>query len=165
MSYKVRVHLFPIEKKDILKYLDDREIKYNDYFKQYLNHDKYKSVTEDKDIEVIILKIEELGLTRPSSFNQIKKAAIKKGYKFCDANLGFYLRLCLKEQRMSSDSIFSQGKNPDSSINIFTDKFEEEWTFPRNTYLRNVDGQLWLRASRFDDLYEFEISSEFAFML
>lgn len=165
MSYKVRVHLFPIEKKDILKYLDDREIKYNDYFKQYLNHDKYKSVTEDKDIEVVILKIEELGLTRPSSFNQIKKAAIKKGYKFCDANLGFYLRLCLKDQRMSSDSILSQGKNPDSAINIFIDKFEEEWTFPRNTYLRNVDGQLWLRASRFDDLYEFEISSEFAFML
>lgn len=164
MSYIVKLNMFPLAKDEILDYLDKENIKYNEFFKQYLSHEKYKSVTESKTINIEILKLSELGLDRPSNFEEIKKAALSKGLGLCEANTGFYLRLELKNQKQSSNSILSNHKNPDSSINVFSDKLEESFEFPRNTYIRNLDNVLLIRSSRFDDLYEFEVDSEFAFL-
>ncbi|MFO3717325.1 hypothetical protein AB9Q04_03025 [Anaerococcus sp. ENR1011] len=35
---------------------------------------------------------------------------------------------------------------------------------PRSCYLRNVDDDLWIRAYRFDNIYEFPLDSEFTFI-
>ena len=164
MSYEVKLKTFPIDKNEILSYLDEKKIMYNDYFKLYLGHDKYKSVTSPCVINVVIVNLLELGLKQPSNFIKIKEVALKNGYSTCEPNLGFFLRLELKEQKKSTDSILSQQKNPDSAINVFSDKVEEEWEFPRSCYLRNIDDVLWIRASRFDDIYEFPLDSEFAFI-
>lgn len=164
MAYQVRVKIFPIDKKEILNYLDKKGIKYNEFFILYINHHKYRSVTSPSEVNFEIVNLSELGLKMPSNFSEIKEAALKKGFEMCDSNLGFYLRLALKNQTKSKDKILSQGKNPDSAINICSEKMEEEWEFPRACYLRNIDGDLWIRAARFDDFYEFPLNSEFAFV-
>lgn len=164
MTYQVNVKIFPLDKNEILNYLDKKGIKYNELFKLYIDHDKYMSITSPSEVSVEIVNLSELGLKKPSNFLEIKDAALKKGYGMCDPNLGFYLRLALKNQTKSKDKILSQGKNPDSAINIFSDKLGEDLEFPRSSYLRNVNGNLWIRAARFDDFYEFPLDSEFAFI-
>lgn len=164
MTYQVNVKIFPLDKKEILNFLDQKEIKYNEFFKLYIGHEKYMSITSPSEVNVEIVSLSELGLKKLSNFLEIKDAAFKKSYGMCDPNLGFYLRLALKNQTKSKDKILSQRKSPDSAINIFSDKLEEDLEFPRSTYLRNVDGDLWIRAARFDDFYIFPLDSEFAFV-
>lgn len=163
MSYTMKISKFPINKKGIFVHLEKNNIKYNAYFEDYVNHHKYKIVEYQELVTVVILSVSELGFDKPATFTEIKNKALLVGYKACNPNTGFYLRMAMKDQEVSKDSILSQGKHPNSAIGIFTDQIEEDINFPRSAYLRNVDGQLWIRASRFDDLYEFDIDSRWAF--
>ena len=165
MSRRVKAAVFPIEKQDILPYLADQHILTNDYFKQYIAHAKYESVHDSGEVEAIIVSLAELGFRAPARHDAIGAKALALGYQAAPPHLAFYIRLAMMDQEKSKDSVLSRRSVPDSAITVFSDKIEPDTAFPRAVYIRNVDDQLWIRACRYTDDYEFEPDAEFAFIV
>ncbi len=52
---------------------------------------------------------------------------------------------------------------PDRAVTVLSEILEENDTFPKGLYLRNVDGVLWLRGYTCDAEYRFPADTLFAF--
>ena len=57
----------------------------------------------------------------------------------------------------------SAGRSPEGAVNIASPLLNDDVEFPRGFSLRVVDGRLWLRGYRCDDLYVFPPDVRFAF--
>lgn len=68
MTYQVKVTIFPLDKKEILNLLDQKGIKYNDFFKLYIGYAKYKSITRSSKVNVEIIKLYDLALKNHQIF-------------------------------------------------------------------------------------------------
>ncbi|WP_143539082.1 MULTISPECIES: hypothetical protein [Rothia] len=165
MSQDLTVPVYPLTSDEILVHLDQEGIGYNDFLPMYLTHSKCLPFTEIGNLTVRIATLAEFGFTRPVEFPELLKGIESQGYSACPPTTGFYLRMMLSDQNQSTDSVLSAGRTPQGAINVLTQKFTEEFEVPRMLYLRNVDGKLWLRASRFTDDYEHPLDSVFAVLV
>lgn len=165
MSQNLTVPVLPLSPDEILACLDQQGISYNDFLPTYLSHPRCQLPTEKANLTIRIATLADFGFTRPVEFPELLKGIESQGYSVCPPVTGFYLRMVLADQEQSTDSVLSAGHTPQGAINVLTDKLAEEFEVPRMLYLRNVDGQLWLRASRFTDDYEHQLDSVFAVLV
>lgn len=162
MGQDLTVPVYPLTSDEILAYLDQEGIGYNDFLPVYLKHSKCLPFKESDSLTIRIARLAEFGFTHPVEFPELLKGIESQGYSLCPPTTGFYLRMMLSDQKQSTDSMLSAGRVPQGSINVLTQKFAEEFEVPRMLYLRNVDQKLWLRAARFDDEYQFPLDTIFA---
>lgn len=151
--------------KSVLPLLENHSILWNEYFLQYIQHPAFQFPRQGDCYIVYIGSLAEFGLDQPSTFPQISTHIKKAGYTLPPAHLGISLRLALQKQKPSTNSQLSgQKTSPQGAIVLLSAPLEANIKVPRSLYLRNVDGQLWLRGSVFDDLYEFPGNTLVAFV-
>lgn len=99
-------------------------------------------------IEIMECSVADLGLDDGASLTQIFATAYKQGLTLCPPFAGPYLRLATPHQPTAPDSIMSNGQAPTGSVTIASRRLRAEYGYPRGSYLRVVDDQLWLRGYR-----------------
>ena len=89
---------------------------------------------------------------------------LKTEYSSYRPGTALFLRLAWSDQPMSRNSVLSgTHEAPDRAVTVLSEILEENDTFPKGLYLRNVDGVLWLRGYTCDAEYRFPADTLFAF--
>lgn len=114
-------------------------------------------------VRIVERTVAEFGLTDGGTRTQIFAAAEEHGLGLCPVVTGPYLRLAWSAQADSSTSVMSTGHSSEGALNVASPALDDDVEFPKGFYLRVVDGQLWLRGYRCDDLYVFSPDVRFAF--
>ena len=147
----------------ILKKLDEQGICINRYAEEYICHPRFSAVCSGKTT-VTIASLREIGLQHGAALDDVFQRLPQVGLKPCSSGTGFFLRLAWPDQPMSNNSVLSGTHGaPDLAVTVLTEPLEEDDSFPKGLYLRNVDGVLWLRGYICDSEYRFPGDALFAF--
>ena len=116
-------------------------------------------------MSVLIVSLAELGFENGATLNEIlRKVSESAEFEPCPPNAGLFLRFAWKDQPESRNSVLSgTHEAPDLSVTVLSEPLEKDDSFPKGLYLRNVDGNLWLRGYICDDSYQFPKDALFAF--
>ena len=147
----------------VQKKLDENHIFINHYAKQFFSHPLFSSGYTGT-ITVSIAALDEIGFENGATLDEILKRLPSIGLKPCPPDTGLFLRLAWLDQPQSQNSILSgTHRSPDQAVTVFSTFLEQNDDFPKGLYLRNVDGNLWLRGYICDDSYQFPKDALFAF--
>ncbi len=136
----------------------------NPHAQTLLEHPVFDEAAAER-VRVVVRSVQQLGLDHPATMSRVVSAAAERGLGLCPAVTGPYLRLAWTTQPDSTDSVLSAGRSPDGAVNVAAPQLSDDVDYPRGFYLRAVEGRLWLRGFRCDDLYEFAPDVRFAFRL
>ncbi|GAA3027667.1 hypothetical protein [Microbacterium dextranolyticum] len=114
-------------------------------------------------VRIVTRSVAQLGLGEGGTLPEIFAAAAAQGLALCPVVTAPYLRLAWTTQSTSANSVLSAGESPDGALNIAAPLLSDDVEFPKGFYLRVVDGRLWLRGYRCDDLYVLPPDVRFAF--
>ena len=145
-----------------LQTLKEHGILTNSYAEKYISHPCF-SAGGSGEMTAAITSLEELGLERGASLDDLFRHI--KGTQFtpCPPDTGFFLRLAWTDQPQSQNSILSgTHSSPDQAVTVLSEMLERDDTFPKGLYLRKVDGNLWLRGYVCDSAYRFPGKAHFA---
>ena len=110
-----------------------------------------------------ILSLEELGLERGASLDELFQLIKETQFAPCPPDTGFFLRLTWTDQPQSQDSVLTgTHRSPDQAVTVLSEPLERDDAFPKGLYLRKVDGHLWLRGYVCDSAYRFPGDALFA---
>ena len=113
---------------------------------------------------VLIASLRELGLENGANLNDLFRHIPLIGMKACPPCTGLFLRSAWIDQPRSRNSILSgTHASPDQAVTVLSEILEQDDAFPKGLYLRNVDGDLWLRGYVCDQAYRFPPDAVFAF--
>ncbi|MDS0816832.1 hypothetical protein, partial [Lacticaseibacillus paracasei] len=90
-------------------------------------------------------------------FNPIFQKAESIGWQLCPLELAVYLRLQWQGQEKSTNNILHKHEAPQDAVTVASPVIDPDPNHPKGFYLRNIDGQLWLRGYICDDEYVFFI--------
>lgn len=152
---------FPVEQ--IPNLLKEHGILLNHYAKEFFAHPCF-SIGPSGETTVTIASLQEIGLENGATISDIFTHISKTGLKACTVSTGLFLRLAWTDQPQSRNSILSGTHSiPDQAVTVLSEIIDQDDTFPKGLYLRNVDGDLWLRGYICDDTYRFPGDAMFAF--
>ena len=161
---EITVTTFPTDKNQIVDLLSSNGILINEYAKTFLNHPDLYSVELPSEITLVICSLSELGFSDGAIYHEIVSKIKDCGLFVCKPLAGVFLRLAYHNQVKSRDSSLSGShRSPDGAIVVFSELLENDDSFPKGLYLRNVDGNLWLRGYVCDDDYLWSGEDLFAF--
>lgn len=141
-----------ITKEALLDQLTKQGIQFNAYAKTLFADPDFLVSEKSETVNLVKVSSLELGLTKPSYYNDIVASAIAQGLKLCPLSLAAFLRLeCL-----------DQAEGP--YLHIASAKPSQDEEYPNGFYLRNLDNILWLRGYRSSDDWEWPVDSEFVFI-
>jgi len=141
-----------LSKDQILEKLKDANIYFNEYAHKIFNHQQFVIDKDIKKVQLVKLKLEDVGLTNPCSYKELVDKAASLDLVECPIDLAAYLRL----------ELLNQIEGP--YLTIASQKLESDPDFPNGLYLRNNEGKLWLRGYRADDFCEWPKDNEFIFI-
>jgi hypothetical protein len=142
-----------LAKTQLIKRLVDAGIQFNKYAHVLFEHSAFSPTDKAVQIKLVRIKLSELGISTPSTFQIIVTKASEADLKLCPLFLGAFLRLEYLDQ------------TEDPYLTVASAKPETDENFPNGFYLRNFDHSLWLRGYRASNDYEHAIDSEFVFQL
>ncbi|MGX7025773.1 helicase [Vagococcus hydrophili] len=151
-----------LSKKETLVQLYDKKIKMNPLAETYINDTRFKVTETPRKIQIIMLSVAELGLTKGANLSTIYKQAAEKGLLLCPEDTGIYLRMGNRYEK-NSHGLVSKGKAPDDSLTVATKNITSDIHFPKGLYLRKIEGDLWLRGYICDDEHLFSSEDRFVF--
>ena len=153
----------PLPVGHIAEVLKRHHILTNCHAEVFMAHPRFSPETVEKT-DVVIASLREIGLKDGGSLEEIFRQTAKLGFRPCPVNTGLFLRLAWKEQPPSRNSVLSgQHRSPDGAVVVLTEVLEPDDRFPKGLYLRNVDGQLWLRGYVCDSAFRYAPEDLFAF--
>ena len=159
-----RVPVWPLAEERIPEVLAAGGIRVNDFARAYFAHPKFFDGLETDEIQIRIVSLGELGFADGAGFFELLQRMPLQGMKPCNPWAGLFFRLVWKDQGKSANNVLSgQHMAPDGAVTVFSVPLEEDDAFPKGLYLRNVDGELWLRGYRCDAAYRFSPDDCFAF--
>ena len=162
ITMQLRPAGFP--KEDLSKRLTEENIHINRHAEAYFAHPGF-STEQPEALSIAIASLTELGFEDGATLEEIADAIPGKGLAPCPVNAGLFLRLAWKDQDRSRNSILSGTHSaPDGAVTVFSEILEKDDSFPKGLYLRNVDGELWLRGYACDAEYRFPGGALFAFV-
>ena len=160
---QIVVKVEPFAADQIQKMLEEHHILINDYAREYFSHPGF-SFWSSGEMTVMIASLQEIGLENGATLNDIFEYIPKVGLRPCSSATGLFLRLTWADQPKSKTSVLTGTHNaPDQAVTVLSDILEENDAFPKGLYLRNVDGNLWLRGYVCDSSYRFPGDALFAF--
>ncbi len=153
----------PFVKAGIPRILAEHQIRINHYAETFFAHPAF-SALPGGEMTVMIAALREIGLEEGGTLAEIIEKVRSLGGRPCPPAAGFYLRLAWPDQPQSGDPVLSgTHRAPDQAVTVLSGLFEQDESFPRGLYLRNVGGVLWLRGYVCDDTYRFSADDMFAF--
>jgi len=157
----LRIEPFPVEQiPDMLK---KHGILINHYAEEFFAHPRF-SMGHSGETTVTMASLQEIGLKNGATISEILTHLPQTGLKACAVNIGLFLRLAWADQPQSQNSILSGTHgSPDQAVTVLSEILEQDDAFPKGLYLRNVDGNLWLRGYVCDCAYRFPGDAMFAF--
>ncbi len=154
-----RVHMTAEQSLQTLK---EHGILTNSYAEKYISHPCF-SDGGSGEMTAAITSLEELGLERGASLNDLFRHI--KGTQFtpCPPDTGFFLHLAWTDQPQSQNSVLTgTHSSPNQAVTVLSELLESDDAFPKGLYLRKVDGNLWLRGYVCDSAYRFPGKAHFA---
>ena len=157
----LKLEPFPVEQ--IPNMLKEHGILINHYAEEFFAHPRF-SVELSGETTVTIASLQEIGLENGANISEILMHISQIGLKPCALSTGLFLRLAWTDQPQSQNSILNgTHSSPDQAVTVLSEIIEQDDAFPKGLYLRNVDGNLWLRGYVCDDAYRFPGDALFAF--
>lgn len=145
---------------DLLK---EHGVLVNRYAEDYMAHPLFLAGTARK-MRITIASLREIGLDHGATLDDIFAHIPNFGLRPCDASAGLFLRLAWTDQPQSQNSTLTgTHASPDQAVTVLSKILESDDDFPKGLYLRNVDGNLWLRGYICDNTYRFPGDALFAF--
>lgn len=161
---EITIQTKPIEKSKVLDILKANNINFNEYAELIFEHSNFHIEGLPSQIKLVMCSLAELGLTNGAVFEEIVTKANACGLCMCHASTGIFLRLSYISQVESKDSVLcGTHRSPEGAVVVLSELLEQDDAFPRGLYLRNVDGQLWLRGYVCDKTYAWAPDDVFAF--
>lgn len=140
-----------ITKENLLDQLAKQGVQFNAYAKILFDDPGFVVSEKIETVNLVNVSSLELGLTKPSYYNDIVVSAKAQGLKLCPLSLGAFLRL----------EHLDQAEGPYLHVASAKPKLDEE--YPNGFYLRNLENVMWLRGYRASDDWEWPVDSEFVF--
>ncbi len=148
-----------------LETLKERGIQINHYAEQFISHPCF-SARGPQEMTTAIVSLQELGLNCGASIYELIHFIKETQYCPCPWDTGYFLRLAWTDQPQSRNSILTgTHSSPDQAVTVLSEPLERDDDFPKGLYLRNVDGDLWLRGYVCDASYRFDSDALFALAL
>lgn len=142
-----------ITKEALLDQLTKQGIQFNAYAKTLFADPNFWLSEKTEIVNLVKVSLLELGLTKPSYYNDIVASAEAQGLKLCPLSLAAFLRLAYLDQ-------------PEGPyLHVASAKPSQDEEYPNGFYLRNLESTLWLRGYRASDDWEWPIDSEFIFII
>lgn len=161
---EITVSTYPADKSEIIDILSSKGIYINEYARTFLSHPGIASVDTPAQITLVICSLSELGFPDGAVFEDIGLRIQNYGLSPCKPLTGVYFRLAYLNQSKSRDSILNGYHSPEGAIVVFSELLENDVSFPKGLYLRNIDGNLWLRGYVCDNDYVWSGDDIFAFL-
>ena len=159
---RISLNREPVTAEQSLQTLKERGILTNHYAEMYISHPCF-SAGGSEEITVAIASLEEFGLVNGASLDELFVHIRATQFVPCPPDTGFFLRLTWTDQPQSRNSILTgTHSSPNLAVTVLSEMIERDDTFPRGLYLRNVDGNLWLRGYVCDSAYRFPGDALFA---
>ena len=153
----------PLSPDRVKKMLEENCIFINQYAEQFFTHPRFSSA-QKVDISVFIASLHEIGFKSGATLDDIFKRIPSIGLRPCPPSTGVFLRLLWKDQPQSQNSILSGTHgSPDLAVTVLSEVVSRNDDFPKGLYLRNVEGNLWLRGYICDASYRFPGDALFVF--
>jgi hypothetical protein len=127
-------------------------IQFNKYAHTLFEDSSFSPGDKSEIVNLAKVTLKDLGITKPSPFNEIARKATALNLKLCPLEVGAFLRL----------EYLNQPEGP--YLTIASPKLSSEENYPNGFYIRNLDGALWLRGYYASDDYAWPIESEFIFL-
>lgn len=86
--------------KKLQRELQQRDIRASLNAQYMLNSKDFITLKEPKEIELVRLRVSDLGFSSTATFDQICQTAQEQGYELCAPEVGVYLRLVYQDQPM-----------------------------------------------------------------
>lgn len=161
---EITVPTYHIEKDKILDVLKANDIYVNEYARLFFEHSKFYEENLPPQISLVLCSLSELGLSDGAVFEDIIANAGAHGLHLCHMSTGVFFRLLYVNQPESKEHILSgTHRSPDGAVIVLSEFPEEDDSFPKGLYLRNVDGKLWLRGYVCDKTHGWSADDVFAF--
>src|SRR5690606_11671602 len=133
-----------LNKETLFKNLVESNIKINDYAKLIFNHPEFKYTNSEDQINIVQLKLSDIGLKNGGNFEQVERAMKSNNFDFCPLEFAPYIRMHFHSQK--SSRIITKNQHPPDSILIFSKPLIIDDDFPKGFYIRNIENTLWLRG-------------------
>ena len=162
----IKIELSPaaFPKEELSNRLTEENIRINRHAEAYFAHPGFSTELAGA-LSIAIVSLAEQGFSEGATLEEIADAIPEKGLAPCPVNAGLFLRLAWKDQDRSRNSVLTGTHSaPDGAVTVFSDILEKDDAFPKGLYLRNVDGELWLRGYVCDAEYRFPGDALFAFV-
>ncbi|MBO6041320.1 MAG: hypothetical protein J6P58_08915 [Oscillospiraceae bacterium] len=159
---RISIKRVPMTAEQSLLTLKRRGILTNRYAEKYISHPCF-SAGGPEEMTAAIISLEELGLERGASFDELLRHIKETQFGPCPPDTGFFLRLAWTNQPQSQNSILTgTHSSPNQAVTVLSELLEQDDAFPKGLYLRKVDGKLWLRGFVCDSAYRFPGDALFA---
>lgn len=142
--------------------MNDHDIFMNELGEQLFAAESFSTSAEYLSLETVELTVHDLGLPEGATLSGIFKRANELGLKLCPVELGPCLRLQYLDQPGGRPS--QQYQAPKGSITVASEILNSDENFPKGFYLRNIEGELWLRGYTADEGHVWAPENHFVFM-
>lgn len=151
MDTFIEISINHFGKEELLLRLKERGIQFNKYADQLFKDPSFAPSGAAEKVKLVKVNLSELGLTKPTVYQDIVAQAEHYGLNLCPLILAAYLRL----------EILDQPEGP--YLKVASPKVGNSDDYPRGLYLRNFDKALWLRGFCASDDWEYPLDMEFIF--
>lgn len=162
-SIKRNVMVGGLSKEELIDQLESANISLNAYGLQLLNDPRFVVSGNKYELETVEIKVSDLGFPEGATYPELYERAEMLGLTLCPLELGAFLRLQFLDQTESSHNDGKKHQAPSDSITIASQPIDNDDNFPKGFYIRNIDGELWLRGYICDDLHVFGPDNHFIF--
>lgn len=153
---------FPVSLEELPQLLQSRGVHLNDYARTFLAHPAVAAQPLPETMRIVLCSVEEMGLTQGATLPEILRQARAAGFLPCHPLTGVFLRLTLHQPVSTNSVLTGTHCAPQGSITVLSDPIGPDDDFPKGLYLRHVDGTLWLRGYRCDDVHRWSPEDVFA---
>jgi hypothetical protein len=141
-----------LTKVQLIQRLVEANVRLNKYAEILVEHFTFSPEDETEKVKLVRVKLSDLKLDNPCSFEEIVNRATAGGLKLCPLYLGAFLRLEYLDQ-------------PDGPfLTVASANPEKDENYPNGFYLRNFENSLWLRGYKATDQCEWPNDNEFIFV-
>lgn len=153
-----------LTKSQLIQKFQQESILMNESAERLFADDKFTASDTKCNLQTVELTVRDLGFPDGSTMGEIFTKAKELGLKLCPLELGPYLRLAYLDQPEGSlGNHLRRHQAPFGSITIASEILTEDHDFPKGFYLRRIDGVLWLRGYRADNLHVWNPDDHFIF--
>ncbi|WP_331240286.1 hypothetical protein [Lacticaseibacillus paracasei] len=151
-------------KKELRQALNRANVQLNPHGESLFDDPRFTVSPQAHPETVVFVTVADLGFPNGANLPTIFQKAESIGWQLCPLELAVYLRLQWQGQEKSTNNILHKHEAPQGAVTVASPVIDPDPNHPKGFYLRNIDGQLWLRGYICDDEYVFYPEDRFAFI-